>query len=183
MFPSGQPRNLAHGYQSIDVHFRTNISISKSRYNPSLPAADYWLFRHCSFVMEVELTLTGPSPKPIHPSGCGVRCGQALRSYAMLLHLLMNSRLPCMWLNSKQLPGLTPAVQIQDLCTSGTPTTHHEVNVQVKLSPGMSVFSLSSKEAGAWSSQSSHTLHTEGLHKSGNLSSRQHTRVHPNVFA
>lgn len=100
-----------------------------------------------------------------------------------VVHLLMNSRLPCMWLNSKQLPGLTPAVQVQDLCASGTPMTHHEVNIQVKVAPGMSVFSLSRKEAGPWSCQSPGTLHSEGLHKSGNLNSGQHARVHPNIFA
>lgn len=118
--------------------------------SPSSPAADYWLFCHCSFMMDMELTLMGPSPKLVHPSDCG----QGLRNYVKMLHLLMNSRLPRMWLNSKELPGLTPVVQIQDLCTSGTPTTHDEVNVQIKLGLGMSGFSLSSKEGGPWSSHS-----------------------------
>lgn len=138
MFPSAQPLSLAHGYQSTDVsfcHFRPNLSVYKPRYNPSLTDADYWLFCHRSFVM--DLTLTGPSPKLIHPSGCGVPCGQGPRNYMRMLHLLMNSRLPRMWLNSKQLQGLTPPVQIQDLCPSGTPTTQHEVKVRVELAPGM----------------------------------------------
>lgn len=80
-----------------------------------------------------------------------------------------------MWLNSKELPGLAPVVQIQDLCTTGTPTTHHEVNVQIKLGLGMSGFSLSSKEGGPWSS------HSETCTSLG--SSRQHARVHPNISA
>lgn len=135
---------------------------------------------------EVKLTLMGLSrlsPKlgTIHAQGYGVHCSQGLRNHVRLLHLPVISKLLCMWFNSEQLPGLTTAVQIQGLCASGTCTTDHEFNVQVKLAPGMPFFSLFSQEAGPWRSQSPCAVHTESLQKSGNLSSGQHARVHPQV--